>query len=242
MDQLRYLERQFALGLRGPCFPDFLVPDEYGLIALGGELSVPLLLEAYAKGHFPWSGEHPIPWYSPDPRLVLFPNDFRASRSLKKLVRKGRYTIRFDHNFQEVMQQCAKTPRPGQKGTWINGDMFRVYGQLHELHVAHSVEVYEGETLCGGLYGLTLGKCFFGESMFHQSPNASKLAIYALSKALQKRKFDLIDCQQETPHMKSLGAVAISRREYLNRLRYSLRNESAHHSWVSWSDDLLTDE
>lgn len=213
-------------------FPDDLEPNAHGLVALGGELSVPILLEAYSKGIFPWTGEHPIPWYSPDPRLILEPSAFRASRSLRKLARSDRFEVRFDTDFEGVVRACANMPRPGQDGTWITPNMIRAYTALHRLHLAHSVEVFEDGELVGGLYGVSLGRAFFGESMFSRVSNTSKLALYRLCQWLEARDFHLIDCQQETPHLESLGAVAISRSEYLERLRVALREPTLQHRWV----------
>lgn len=231
-------------GVRPAYFPDDLVPGEDGLVALGGDITVETVLEAYAKGMFPWTGEHPIPWCSPDPRLILPPPLFDASRSLRKLQRKGRYTVRFDHNFQGVMGACASTPRPNQPGTWITTNMRQVYGTLYRMNIAHSVEVYEDGELCGGLYGLSLGRAFFGESMFSSQSNTSKLALYTLSQRLVKHGFLFIDCQQETEHLQSLGAYPIPRVDYLELLNEALAYPSHHYSWSVWDEtqELLASE
>ncbi len=223
---------ELVSGKRPQALPDILFPDEYGLVYVGGELTVASVIEAYAKGCFPWSGEHPIPWFSPDPRLVLFPENFRPSRSLRKLARQKKFRIRFDADFREVMENCAAMPRKGQKGTWITGNMIDVYTELHKLNVTHSVGVYDGDgALCGGLYGLTFGRAFFGESMFSRVSNTSKLALYALCKALAAKGFDFIDCQQVTPHLMRLGAAPVSRREFMSLLQMTLFRDSLHVDW-----------
>jgi leucyl/phenylalanyl-tRNA---protein transferase len=201
-----------------PVFPSNLKPDENGLVALGGELSVDTLVEAYSKGIFPWSGEDPIPWYSPDPRLVLFPDRFHVSESLGKLIKKKRFSWKTDTDFKGIIRGCAGTKRPGQRGTWIDRNIVHAYSKLFELAIAHSVEVYDETGLCGGLYGIALGRCFFGESMFARASNASKVALFHLSRILIEKKFIVIDCQQVTPHMMSLGAVPIRRRAFLELL------------------------
>lgn len=222
--------------IRHRWFPDDLKPDSTGLVGVGADLEPETLIEAYAKGIFPWSGDDPIPWYSPDPRLVLFPDHFRASRSLKKLARQGKLEVRFDRDFPEVMRGCAEIPRPGQDGTWINDRMIDAYTELHRRGVAHCVSVYQPESgdLVGGLYGLTLGRFFFGESMFSRASNSSKLALFALCENLVARDFELVDCQQVTPHLMSLGAVPIMRREFLARLRRTLHFPSLHVDWGDW--------
>ncbi len=234
MDYFATLWDDLKRGVRPAYFPDDLEPNEDGLVALGGDLSVDIVLEAYAKSLFPWTGEHPIPWCSPDPRLVLPPTSFRASRSLRKLAQQSRFRVRFDHNFLGVMKSCASIPRPGESGTWITANMLHVYSQLHRLHVAHSVEVYDGDELCGGLYGLSLGRAFFGESMFSAQPNTSKLALYTLSMRLAENDFLFVDCQQETQHLQRLGAFAIPRSEYLDQLTEALQYPSHHYSWSVW--------
>ena len=177
---------------------------------------------AYSKGVFPWEGRQPIPWYSPDPRMVLPPGDFRASRSLRKRARHGGLRVTMDAAFSEVMRRCAATPRPGQEGTWISDKMIRAYTVLHHRGIAHSVEVWSDTDLVGGLYGLAMGRTFFGESMFHTERDASKLALMHLCEQLSEWNFDLVDCQQETPHLASLGAAPISRAAFLRRLGVSL--------------------
>ncbi|MDG2421307.1 MAG: leucyl/phenylalanyl-tRNA--protein transferase [Gammaproteobacteria bacterium] len=189
-----------------------------GLLAAGGGLSVEWLTEAYRRGIFPWyqSGQ-PILWWSPDPRLTLAPASFVTSRSLKKLIRKHRYQISFDTNFIKVINQCALTER-GSGGTWITTEMAYAYSELHRAGFAHSVEVWSGDILVGGLYGVALGKVFFGESMFSLEDNTSKLALFYLILHLKHWGFELIDCQIPSDHLISLGAINISRQDFNNRL------------------------
>ena len=210
-------------------FPEKLQPRKDGLVFLGGKLNVITVVEAYTRGIFPWSGLDPIPWYSPKLRLVLYPSELHLPRSLRSFIRNTSLTVSFDRNFTKVMEQCARVERPSSP--WINGDVLAVYTKLHHLHIAHSVEVYDGEELCGGLYGLNFGRAFFGESMFHQRPNASKLALFALCRALLQLEFDFIDCQVVTDHMLSLGGTPIPRRKYLKILTETLNKDSFHTSW-----------
>ncbi len=212
-------------------FPEKLQPRKDGLVFLGGKITVNTVVEAYTRGIFPWSGLDPIPWYSPNPRLVLYPSELHLSRSLRSFIRNTSLTVSFDRNFTRVMEQCARVERTFQTAPWINGDMPAVYTKLHHLHIAHSVEVYDGDELCGGLYGLTFGRAFFGESMFHQRPNASKLAFFALCRVLLQLEFDFIDCQAVTDHMLSLGGKSIPRKKYLKILAETLNKDSLHTSW-----------
>jgi len=217
-------------------FPEKLQPRKDGLVFLGGTINVNTVVEAYTRGIFPWAGLDPIPWYSPQPRLVLYPSELHLSRSLRSFIRNTRLTVSFDRNFTKVMEQCARVERPFQTDTWINGDMPAVYTELHHLHIAHSVEVYDGDELCGGLYGLNFGRAFFGESMFHLRPNASKLAFFALCRVLQQRGFDFIDCQAVTDHMLSLGGKPIPRKKYLKILAETLNKDSLHASWQDFGE------
>lgn len=205
-------------------FPDprSLVPTADGLIALGGPLTSASLREAYRKGIFPWEGEEPVPWFSPDPRCILVPQNFRASRSLRKLDRRGQFRITADRAFADVMRGCARIHRPGQRGTWISERMIRAYVRLHHEGIGHSVEVWRGTELVGGLYGLSMGGAFFGESMFSVTPSASKLAVRHLCQALVRWDFDFIDCQDRTDHLSSLGAHTLPRMEYLDLLDQAL--------------------
>ncbi|MER2514165.1 MAG: leucyl/phenylalanyl-tRNA--protein transferase [Nitrosomonas ureae] len=189
-----------------------------GLLAIGGDLTSHRLLEAYSKGIFPWFNEdQPILWWSPDPRMVLFPHQLKISRSLRKTVKKANYKICTDCNFTQVMLACA-SPREGQSGTWIHPQMIAAYTALHEMGLAHCVETWIDNELAGGLYGVALGKVFFGESMFSRVQDASKIALVHLVKQLQSWQFGLIDCQVKTHHLASLGAQEISRAEFSQKL------------------------
>lgn len=190
-----------------------------GLLAAGGDLTPERILDAYSRGIFPWfSEDEPVLWWSPDPRMVLFPDEFKVSRSLSKVVKGDRFEIRFDTSFRTVMQQCA-APRSRNDGTWIVPEMVETYTALHELGFAHSVESWRGGELVGGLYGMALGKVFFGESMFARETDASKAALVALVERLKRDGFQLIDCQQETRHLASFGARPIRRREFVQKLK-----------------------
>lgn len=197
-------------------FPPLEEAEDCGLLAVGGDLSVERLLLAYSLGIFPWynPGE-PILWWSPDPRCVLFPTEIHVSRSLKRFIRNSTWRISFNENFAGVIYWCRGL-RAGfdGKGTWITPEMRSAYLRLHEHGFAHSVECWENDQLVGGLYGVCLGRCFFGESMFSRRPNASKVVLVRLMAALQQRGFLLLDCQQTTDHLLSMGARDISRREF----------------------------
>lgn len=190
-----------------------------GLLAAGADLSPARLLAAYRQGIFPWfsSGE-PILWWSPDPRMVLFPSELKVSRSLAKTLRNADYQVRLDSAFDRVIHACAATPRPGQRGTWITPAMQAAYRLLHRLGYAHSVEIWRDGQLIGGLYGVALGRAFYGESMFSHARDASKIALAHLCRYLQSHNFGIIDCQMETAHLHSLGARPISRGEFVARL------------------------
>lgn len=188
-------------------------PD--GLLAIGGDLSVRRLLEAYRRGIFPWFSEgQPILWWSPDPRLVLTPDRIHVSRSLRRTLRRRQFRITVDCVFDEVVIRCA-APRSGQTGTWITREMCHAYGELHRQGFAHSIEVHRSNELVGGLYGVSIGRAFFGESMFSTLPNASKVALVYLGHQLARWDFPLIDCQVRTDHLVSLGAAEISRRDFV---------------------------
>ncbi len=202
-----------------------------GLLAAGGDLSVSRLLSAYRNGIFPWfSEDEPILWWSPDPRMVLFPDELKISRSLSKLIRKNNYTIQTDTHFSEVMQACA-APRKDQQGTWIHPEMVDAYNKLHQLGLAHSVETWINGKLVGGLYGIALGKVFFGESMFSRSPNASKIAFAHLVRQLSEWEFVLIDCQVKTAHLASLGAREISRTIFRRLLEQHIPDAVRSEKW-----------
>jgi leucyl/phenylalanyl-tRNA---protein transferase len=190
-----------------------------GLLAAGGDLSAARLLEAYRHGIFPWFSEgEPILWWSPDPRMVLFPQEFKITRSLRKTLLNGCYEVRTDTSFEQVMRACA-APREGTSGTWIHEEMIAAYCELHRLGYAHSVETWMDGELVGGLYGMALGRMFYGESMFSFRTDASKIALAHLAAQLDKWNFGLIDCQMNTPHLASLGAREIPRKEFIARLQ-----------------------
>lgn len=202
-----------------------------GLLAIGGDLSPQRLLEAYSKGIFPWFNEgEPILWWSPNPRMVLFPDELKISRSLRKTLKKNHYQIRTDYSFSQVMQACA-SPRKGQAGTWIHPQMIAAYTALHEMGLAHSIETWVDDVLVGGLYGVSLGKVFFGESMFSRVSGASKIALVHLVMQLQYWEFGLIDCQVRTDHLASLGAREISRAEFSQRLDMLITGSEPSSKW-----------
>lgn len=192
-----------------------------GPIAIGGDLRPERLLLAYSMGIFPWQGE-PLHWHSPDPRMVLLADELRVSRSLAKTIRQRRFRLSLDSDFRAVMVACASVPRPGQEGTWITPGMVEAYCELHRRGLAHSVEAWRGQTLAGGLYGLSLGTAFFGESMFARERDASKVAFVALVRQLSRWQIPLIDCQVHTPHLASLGAREWPRAAFLAALGRAL--------------------
>ena len=217
---------------RLPAFPDPRRAGPEGLLAVGGDLSPERLLLAYSMGIFPWYSEgEPILWWSPDPRLVLEPRSFHASRSLRRALRRQRYETRADTVFAEVIDRCARKARPGQDGTWITPEMRKAYVDLHRLGFAHSVESFEGGSLAGGLYGISLGSAFFGESMFSESANASKAALACLAANLAAWDFDFIDCQVPTRHLVGLGAREVPRSEFLSRLEAALAKTTRPGPW-----------
>lgn len=202
-----------------------------GLLCAGADLSPERLLDAYSKGIFPWFSEgDPILWWSPHPRMVLFPAELKVSRSLRKAVAKGIFETRFDTAFAEVMRACAE-PRDGQAGTWIVPEMVAAYTRLHELGFAHSVESWRDGRLAGGLYGILLGRVFFGESMFSRETDASKVALVKLVARLEALGVGLVDCQQATRHLASLGAREIPRREFAQRLAESIQYPPTGSRW-----------
>lgn len=207
---------------RGAPFPPLerALREPNGLLCAGGDLSPRRLLDAYQRGIFPWyaSGE-PILWWSPDPRMVLFPAEFRIARSLRRRLRSGCFEVRLDSDFPAVIRACAEAPRPGQDGTWITSEMQNAYWKLFQQGIAHSVETWFEGRLVGGLYGLAIGRMFYGESMFARSSDASKVAAAHLARFLEEESFGMIDCQMSTPHLASLGAREIPRALFMDRLR-----------------------
>ena len=203
-------------------FPPPELADDDGLLAVGGDLSVDRLVLAYSMGIFPWySNKYPILWWSPDPRLILFPVELTVSRSLRQTIKKGIYRVTTNAAFEDVIRSCATITRKGEKGTWITDDMIQAYIRLHKAGYAHSVEAWDGDELAGGFYGVILGKAFFGESMFAKKSDASKVAFATFAIGLAGKGFELIDCQVTTEHMKRFGAREISRAEFMKHLRKS---------------------
>ena len=203
-----------------------------GLLCAGGDLSAQRIVEAYSRGIFPWYSEgDPILWWSPDPRMVLFPEELKVSRSLRKSVARGAYETRVDTAFRDVIEACA-APRDGQGGTWIVPEMVEAYVRLHELGFAHSVESWQDGLLVGGLYGMALGKAFFGESMFTRAPDASKVALVSLVERLREGAFRVIDCQQATSHLASLGAREIPRKAFAQLVQESLQYQPIGTRWT----------
>ena len=218
---------------REPAFPDPARAEPDGLLAVGGDLSPERLLAAYARGIFPWYGpESPILWWSPDPRLVLTPAALHLPRSLRRTIRRGRYRVTADLAFARVIARCAEQARPGQRGTWITSEMQAAYLRLHRLGLAHSFEAWEGEALAGGLYGVSLGAAFFGESMFADRPDASKVAFVRAVEWLASRGVTLVDCQVRTEHLLRFGAVEIPRRTFLRRLQAALELPTLQGRWA----------
>jgi len=213
-------------------FPHPISAEPNGLLAVGGDLSVDRLLLAYKNGIFPWYSEgDPIMWFSPDPRLVLFLDDLYVSSKLKKIIRSNIFEVGFDTLFHDVIIRCAETDRGGQDGTWITDEMVKAYIKLHEEGYAHSVEIFHDGNLVGGLYGVSLGGAFFGESMFFEMSNASKVAMYFLVERLRSWDFDFIDSQVPNDHMKGLGGKELERGEFLKMLESSLGKKTILGNW-----------
>jgi leucyl/phenylalanyl-tRNA--protein transferase len=213
-------------------FPSPYLASREGLLAIGGDLSPKRLLLAYGNGIFPWYSEgEPILWWSPDPRLVLYPAELKVSRSLKKVLKQDIFEVTLDRAFQDVIAECARVRLENHEGTWIVDDMVQAYCRLHESGFAHSIEAWHDNRLAGGLYGVSLGKCFFGESMFTRITNASKVALVALVEHLQQLNFDFIDCQITTAHLTRFGAREISRSNYLDELAEALKAATLKGKW-----------
>lgn len=217
-------------------FPNPRYADEGGLLAFGGDLSSKRLLLAYQQGIFPWFSEgDPILWWSPNPRLVLYPKHFKLRKSFKRVLRSGKFSVTFDHNFNEVIKQCSSVSRKGQDATWILPEMREAYTNLHEEGFAHSIEVHLEGKLVGGLYGVAYGKAFFGESMFSLVSDASKVAFKALSDVLGSRGYDLIDCQMKTDHMVGLGAEIVERDIFLDELEAAIEKPTDLGKWHNFT-------
>ena len=213
-------------------FPD---PNEAvgdGLLAVGGDLSPDRLLLAYEKGIFPWyNPRDPILWWSPDPRCVLFPEKLHISKSMRNILNRDMFQVKADTAFEQVLRKCKNAPRD-QEGTWISEDIVQAYCKLHELGMAHSVETWKDGKLVGGLYGVSIGRMFFGESMFTEANNASKVAFIRLVRTLQRLDFEVIDCQIYNEHLGSLGAENISRKEFLKLSNEQLRYQTRKGNWT----------
>jgi leucyl/phenylalanyl-tRNA--protein transferase len=201
-------------------FPPVDQADEYGMLAIGGDLSVNRLITAYKNGIFPWyNPDEPIIWYAPSERMVLFPEDLKISKSMRQVLRKELFKVTFNQNFKDVIHHCKTISRKGQNGTWITDEMEQAYLKLHQLGIAKSVEVWQNEKLVGGLYGVDLGHIFCGESMFSLVSNASKTAFIYLVKQLKKQHYTLLDCQVYNDHLASLGAKEIPRKTFMEYLK-----------------------
>jgi leucyl/phenylalanyl-tRNA--protein transferase len=213
-------------------FPSPHLASKEGLLAVGGDLTHRRLLLAYSLGIFPWYSEgEPILWWSPDPRLVLYPDELNISKSLSRIIKKGTFSVTADKAFERVIKDCAGVRLENREGTWIVDDMVNAYCGLHESGYAHSIEAWEGDQLAGGLYGVSLGRSFFGESMFTRVSNASKVAFVTLVKYLHGLGFTMIDCQITTGHLTRFGAREISRARYLEELDTALRAPTLSGKW-----------
>ena len=213
-------------------FPPPHLAEKEGLLAVGGDLSEDRLLLAYRMGIFPWySDEEPVLWWSPDPRLVLYPKEIKVSKTLKKIIKKEKFHITMDQAFAEVIRECAQIRVDNNEGTWINEDMMKAYFRLHQSGYAHSVEAWYEGGLSGGLYGVSLGKSFFGESMFARKSNASNVALVKLVEYLAALSFDMVDCQVRTEHMIRFGAREIPRDLFLQQLNESLGKQTKIGKW-----------
>jgi leucyl/phenylalanyl-tRNA--protein transferase len=216
-------------------FPPVEKANKEGILAIGGDLSVERLLYAYESGIFPWfSPRDPIVWWSPDPRFVLYPSKIKVSKSMKQLFKKQAFQVTLDNAFEEVIKNCRYIKRKGQTGTWITDEMQEAYTQLYKLGYGHSVEVWHEGNLVGGLYGVSLGKIFFGESMFSKMSNASKYGFITITKILEEKGFKLIDCQVYTEHLESLGAEFIRRWRFMEELEEALQAPTIQGSWSDW--------
>ena len=213
-------------------FPNPQLADVSGVLAVGGDLSIQRLLLAYEMGIFPWYDEEasPILWHAPHERFVITPKTFRFGRSIKKLVTRHQYQLTYDVNFRQVIEQCARVPRDGQDGTWLGIDMLNAYCDLHEAGYAHSAEAYLDGRLIGGLYGVSVGGAFFGESMFSLQPGVSKIVFALLAPKLFELGYELIDCQMYTPHLARFGAQSITSSQFYDQLRLAVKKRLAR-SW-----------
>lgn len=219
-------------------FPDPREAMDDGLLAYGGDLSVERLVTAYSYGIFPWYDEYSpdIMWWSPRPRLILYPDKFKVSKSLRQKIKRKLFDVRLDTAFDQVIEACSTAPREDQDGTWITSEMKQAYINLHDLGVAHSVECWQGDKLVGGLYGVSLGGAFFGESMFHRVSDASKVAFYTLCQLAKALDFSFIDCQMHTDHLVSLGAEEITQDQFLDMLAKSNKVATRQGNWRDYQN------
>jgi leucyl/phenylalanyl-tRNA--protein transferase len=214
-------------------FPPPHLAEREGVLAVGGDLSEKRLLLAYKMGIFPWySEDEPIIWWSPDPRLVLYPGEIRISTSMKKILKKEMFNITADRAFEAVVAECARVRLENGEGTWLVDEMAEAYCRLHHAGYAHSVEVWREGELAGGLYGVSLGRAFFGESMFTRVSNASKSALIKLARQLEQWRFHLIDCQVKTAHLMRFGAREVPRKVFLDQLQKSLKYKTLRGKWL----------
>ena len=218
-------------------FPPPDLANEEGILAFGGDLRPERIMLGYHQGIFPWySKDTPILWWSPDPRFVLYPNELHVSKSTRQVLRKGIFEVTFDCAFEQVINACQQVPRVDQDGTWITDALKAAYIQIHQLGFAHSVEVWKEGELVGGLYGVNIGKVYFGESMFSFVSNASKIGFISLVNQLKKEGVSLIDCQVETQYLRSLGGRNVPRHEFLKQLNYTIDDNSLNYNWSIWND------
>jgi leucyl/phenylalanyl-tRNA--protein transferase len=224
---------QLDIGHPFQCFPDIelALEDPNGLLAIGGDLTPQRLVRAYQNGIFPWySDDSPIMWWSPDPRMILLPDQFKPSRSLRKILRRGDFTITCDLAFNQVIRACAE-PRDEDQGTWITQQMINAYNQLHELGIAHSIEAWNNKQLVGGLYGVSIGQVFFGESMFSRESNASKAALATFMQSARNWNYQLVDCQVYSDHLASLGATSMPRKHFKQLLETYCHTQLSAAAW-----------
>lgn len=213
-------------------FPSEEAYEDHGIVAIGGDLSIDRLILAYNSGLFPWYNEdEPILWWCPAERMVMVPGEEKVSKSLRNILNRKIFKVTADQAFAEVIDHCQRIPRKGQEGTWLNEEMKKAYLELHREGFAHSIECWQDKQLVGGLYGVSLGKMFFGESMFSKVSNASKVAFVTLSRTLQKMDFTLIDCQVYNPFLSSLGAYEISRGDFLEMVEQNDLKKTRRGSW-----------
>ncbi len=209
-----------VLDSQKPYFPPVTAAHSSGILAIGGAITTDWIKLAYKSGVFPWFDEDsPITWWAPDPRMVVFPQTYKPSKSMRNILNKNEFTITYNTSFYQVIENCQKSKRKGQDGTWITDDILTVYSELHQMGMAKSVEVWQKNALVGGLYGIDLGNMFCGESMFSKVSNASKVAFCWLIEKLKNENYQLLDCQVYNPHLKLLGAIEISREVYMAYLQ-----------------------